>query len=149
MVENIQGFLSSSRIAIVGVSHNPKDFSRILYRAFRDRHYELEPVNPNTREVEGKPCFPRVQDIDPPVEAALLMTSPAVSAAVVKDCAAAGIRRVWLFRRSPAAEEFCRGAGITVVSGECPLMFLPNTGLIHRIHRWFHDRRSHVPISIG
>ena len=136
MLPNIEEFLSCDRIAIVGVSHKPKDFSRAIFRAFLERGYDVVPVNPGAREVEGKPCFPRMQDAQPPVQAALLMTTPAVSGHVVKDCAAAGVRRVWLYRRSGEAEAFCAAEGIAVIAGECPLMFLRDTGWVHRFYRW-------------
>jgi predicted CoA-binding protein len=142
MSDNIQDFLSRRRIAIVGVSHQAKDFSRMLFRAFRDRDFDVVPVNPGARVIEKKYCFPRVQDIQPPVEAALLMTSPEVSEQVVRDCAAAGIRHVWIYRHSPNAETWCAERGIAVIAGECPMMFLNGAGWIHRVHRWFHDRRS-------
>ena len=36
MLDTIREFLSQQRLAIVGVSHEPKDFSRALFRARRD-----------------------------------------------------------------------------------------------------------------
>ena len=138
MLEIIRDFLSQHRLAIVGVSHQPKDFSRALFRAFRERSFDVIPVNPSAQEIEGVVCYPHVQDIRPPVETALLMTSPAVTEQVVKDCADAGIRRVWMYRRSPAAVAFCEAHGMSVIAGECPLMFLPNTGWVHRFHGWLH-----------
>jgi hypothetical protein len=74
------------------------------------------------------------------------MTSAAVTESVVRDCADAGVARVWLFRGgakgsvSEEAVQFCNERGIAVVPGECPLMFLPGTGFIHRVHKWFHVR---------
>jgi predicted CoA-binding protein len=137
MIPNVEDFLSCRRIAVVGVSHDPKDFSRTMYRAFRDRGYEVVPVNPNVRQVDGERCFPRLRDVEPKVDAALLMTSPAVSEYVMKDCVAQGVERVWLYRRAPAAESLGVTAGLRMIAGECPLMFLPNVGFIHRVHRWF------------
>jgi predicted CoA-binding protein len=136
----IQDFLGHKRFAIVGVSRGPKDFSRTLWREFRDRGYDAVPVNPEAREIEGAPCFARIQEVTPPVEDALLMTPPAVTYAVVRDCAAAGVKRVWMYRAggkgavSPEAVRFCEDNGIAVIAGECPFMFLPGAGLIHRFH---------------
>jgi predicted CoA-binding protein len=141
MIEAIQEFLSRRRVAVVGVSHEPKEFSRMVFRAFRDRDYDAVPVNPNVRAIEGSYCFPRVQDIQPRVDAALLMTPPAASEQVVKDCLAAGVTRIWLYRQSPAAEAWCASQGVTAIAGECPLMYLRDAGWIHRVHRWFHDLR--------
>jgi predicted CoA-binding protein len=144
MLERIQDFLSCRRIAIVGVSHNSRDFSRMLMRAFRERNFDVVPVNPNTPEIEGAPCYSRVQDIPRPVDAALLMTSAALNARIARDCVEAGVRRIWMYARSPDAEAYCDANGIPVISGECPMMFLPQVGWIHRVHRWFYDRRAHA-----
>jgi uncharacterized protein len=142
MSDKIQEFLSLRRIAIVGVSQRPNDFSRMLYRAFRDRGFDVVPVNPGVRVIDDRYCFPRLQDVEPAVEGALLMTSPEVSELVVQDCFAAGVRRIWIYRHSPAAEEWCAARGVAVVAGECPMMYLENAGWIHRVHRWFHDRAA-------
>ena len=53
----------------------------------------MVPVNPNATNLDGRPCFARVQDIQPPVDAVLLMTSPEATEIIVKDCAEAGINR--------------------------------------------------------
>jgi hypothetical protein len=61
---------------------------------------------------------------------------------VVKDCAEAGIRRVWMHRGvgagavSPRAVAFCHEHGLSVVEGACPYMYLPGAGLVHRVHGW-------------
>jgi hypothetical protein len=136
----IQDFLGQKRIAVIGVSHEPKEFSRILFRELSGRGYDVVPVNPAAREIEGRRCFARVQDIDAPVDGALLMTSPAVTEAIVRDCAEAGIRRVWMYRGagkgavSRDAIRFCESTGISVIDGECPFMFLKDAGWVHKTH---------------
>ena len=136
----IDDFLAHKRLAVVGVSHNPRDFTRMLFKEFRSRGYDVVPVTPNAAEVDGLRCFGRVQDVVPPVEGALVLTNPAVTEKVVHDCAEARIPRVWMYRAagvgavSPAAIEFCESSGMQVVGGECPFMFFPQTGLPHRVH---------------
>jgi predicted CoA-binding protein len=91
-------------------------------------------------EVDGQACYRRVQDVVPKPDAALLCTVPGVTDVVVKDCAEAGIRHIWMYRGggggavSATAIQFCRSEGISVVEGECPFMFLPNTAGVHRFH---------------
>ena len=139
---DVQDFLALRRLAVVGVSRNPKDFTRSLLRELLARGYDAVPVNPGISEMEGVPCFARLSDVTPPVEGALLVTSPQVTDAVVRECADAGIRRVWMYRAggrgavSPAATSYCNATGIRVVEGECPFMFLPQAGVIHRVHGW-------------
>jgi hypothetical protein len=71
------------------------------------------------------------------------MTRAAQAEDVVRDCANAGVPRVWLHRGigpgavSAAAVALCREKGIAVVEGECPFMFLPSPGIAHRVHGFF------------
>jgi predicted CoA-binding protein len=135
-------FLSDRRLAVVGVSRDGKDFSRAVFRAFLERGYDAVPVNPAGGEVEGRACLRRLADVQPPVEAALLLTPPAATEQVVKDCAESGVKRVWMHRGagkgavSEGAVAFCRERGMDVVDGACPFMFLPGTGFGHGLHRF-------------
>jgi predicted CoA-binding protein len=139
-LERIQEFLGQKRLAVVGVSKNEKDFSRTLFREFQKRGYDVVAVNPGAREIEGRQCFASVREVQPPVVNALLMTAPVVTETVVRDCANSGVQRVWMYRAggkgavSAEAVRFCEANGITVIPGECPMMFLPQSGFIHSIH---------------
>lgn len=136
----IHDFLAQRRIAVGGVSRNQDDFSRYVFRELARKHYDVVPVNRLGGKVDGRPCFTRIQDIVPSVDGALLMTPPEVTDEVVKDCAEAGVPRVWMHRGvgpgavSATAAAFCREHGISVVEGACPLMFLRRSGLPHRLH---------------
>ncbi len=138
-LEDIQDFLAQKRIAVVGVGRDPKDFNHKMFQSFRELGYDAVPVNPHAKEVEGAPCFPSVQEIEPPVDAVLIMTPAATTDTIAKDCADAGVKRIWMYRAagqgavSQAAVEFCQRNGIRVVDG-CPYMFLPNTPWFHRLH---------------
>ena len=143
---SIDRFLQCERLAFVGVSRNPKEFANSVFREFRDRGYEVFPVNPNAEEVEGVRCYPTIAEL-PDVDGALVMVPAARATEVVEQCAARGIERVWLHRGvgqgsvSDQAVEAARAAGIDVVDGACPLMFLTNTGWVHRLHRRIARRR--------
>ena len=147
----IDDFLAVKRIAVVGVSRNPKDFTRTLFSEFRRRGYDVVPVTPNAPEIDGVPCYSQVQDVTPPVGGALLMTNPSTTEKVVRDCAAASIRRVWMYRAagagavSPEAVDFCELNGMQVIAGECPYMFFPHTGIPHRIHGVVRRIFGHFP----
>jgi hypothetical protein len=149
--ESIDRFLERRRFAAVGVSRQAADFSRAVYRAFIERGYDVIPVNPAGGEADGRSMARRLGDVRPPVEAALLLTSPPATEAVVRDCAAAGVEHVWMHRGggqgavSDEAVAFCRGQGIDVIDGACPFMFLPDTGFAHRLHRFFLRLTGRLP----
>lgn len=133
---DVQAFLGLHRIAMAGVSREPAAFSRSIYREFVRHGYDVIPVNPSADEIEGRPCYHSVNEIQPPVEGALITTSGPAIEAVVKECEAAGVKHVWLSRgvSSPRAVAFGRERGMNMVVGECPLMFLEGAGFVHSLH---------------
>lgn len=138
----IDEFLTCRRIAFVGVSAEPTDFSRVVFHELVERGFDVVPVNPDLTEIEGRKAYARVQDIPAPVEAALLMTSPEATETAMKDCAEAGIHRVWLHdgTNRGAGSDAAPGAGtshdVTAVAGEYPMMFVDDTGWPDRLHAW-------------
>jgi predicted CoA-binding protein len=137
---DIEDFLSRKRLALVGVSRDPKDFSRGLFSDLCRRGYDMVPVNPQMGEVDGAHCFARLQDVTPPVAGVLVMTPAEKSEQVVRDAGEAGISSVWLHRGagtgavSEAAVNYCQQHGMHLVAGHCPYMFLPETPFFHRLH---------------
>jgi len=150
-LETIEDFLAQKRIAMVGISRQPRNFSVTLFKELVRSGYDVVPVNPKTPNVLGQSCFARLQDIQPPVQGALLMTSPETTERAVADCAEAGIPRVWMYRAAGAgavsqkAIDFCQQHGIQVVPGECPFMFLPHSDGIHRVHGIFRKITGRYP----
>lgn len=142
----ITDFLAQRSIAVIGVSRSPREFANIVFRTLRERGYLVIPVNARASEVEGERCYRSVTELPAPVDGALLMVPPAAAAAVVRQCEEAGIRRIWFHKGagpgavSAEAVAAARAAGMTVVDGACPLMFLRPTGWFHRCHgavlRW-------------
>lgn len=147
----IENFLAEKRFAMVGISRNRRHFSVLLYNELSRIGYDIIPVNPTMSEFAGRRCYARVQGIEPRVDAALLMSSPTITDVVVRDCAEAGIRRVWMYQAagqgavSPAAIEFCRSHDIEVVPGECPLMFLHHPAGVHWVHGFLRKITGRFP----
>jgi predicted CoA-binding protein len=138
-------FLSQKRLAFVGVSRRPKDYSQALFREFCARGYDAVPVNPAVAEIQGRRSFARVQDIDPVPDGVVVLTSAAVTDKVVGDCIQAGVKRIWMCRSvgkgsvSAQAVGECEAHGISVIPGECPFMFLEGDyvqggGWAHHFH---------------
>lgn len=149
---DINEFLALPRIALIGLSREDKHFSRMVFEELRRRGQDVVPVNPEAREIAGQPCFANIGQVAPAIQGALIMTAAKMSAAVVEECAAAGIRFVWLYRSigpgsaSPQALAACEKLGLRVVNGECPFMFLPDGGWVHGFHRTMRGIFGHLPI---
>jgi predicted CoA-binding protein len=146
-ISRAREFLTSRRIALVGFSRNPKDFSRVLDGEFRRLGIEVVPVHPSEAEVDGRRCFPRVADIAPPVDGALILVPAASAEGVALDCLDAGVRRIWFHRGggpgsgSPEAVALCRARGVAPVSDLCPFMVISGASWPHRLHGWFRVRK--------
>jgi predicted CoA-binding protein len=145
-IEAAESFLKLKRFAFVGVSRDPKDFSRMLFRELVQRGYDVVPVNPAAQEIEGRPAFARVGDVVPPVEGAYLLLPPAQAERAAKEALDAGVRQLWFHRGggpgsgSPAAAAQCAAAGVTPVTDLCPFMMLAGASWFHRLHGHFRRR---------
>jgi predicted CoA-binding protein len=150
-MKQIDDFLALKRFAFVGVSRDPKGFSTVLWQEFRQRGYDAVPVNPSVKELDGQRCYAKVQEIKPGVEGVLIMTSSKATDQIVRDCAEAGIKRVWMYggmapgSATKSALAYCEEKGIEVVQGLCPYMFLPGTPAFHGPHRLFKKLTRRYP----
>ena len=136
---DIRDFLAQKRIAIVGVSRNPRETSHVLFKEFVSRGYDMVAVNPNATEIDGWSSVARLEDVTPAPDAVLLMTSHAVEEDLLHDWKS-GVRRVWIYgtsgrsKVSALATSQLRSMGVSVIDGECPFMFLRGNGGIHSFH---------------
>jgi uncharacterized protein len=144
-------FLAVRRVAVAGVARDGRNPANAIYRRLRNGGYEVFAVNPRTDQVEGDPCYGSVRGIPGGVESVVIATHPSATLSVVADCVAAGVGRVWIHRSfgegsvSDDAVELCRAAGIAVIPGACPMMFLDPVDLGHRCMRWLLGATGHLP----
>ena len=150
--EAAREFLTHKRIAVAGVSRDEKQTANAIYRHLRKHGYEVIPVNPNADELEGDRAYPTVAAIpDPPPEGVLIATHPEAAADVARSCVEAGVPRVWMHRSfgtgsvSDEATEICREAGIAVLDGACPLMFIEPVDIAHKCFRWILGKTGKLP----
>ncbi len=152
--EAVRDFLAQRRIAVAGVSRGKNEAANVVYRKLRDSGYEVFPVNPNAREVEGDECFPDLKSIPGGVDGVVIATHPKMSEQVARQCAELGISRVWLHRSfgqgsvSEEAVRFCREHGIDVIPGGCPMMFCQPVDIGHRCMRWILGLTGGLPKTV-
>ncbi len=136
--KEVDQFLGLKKIAVVGVSRVKQKFGSMAYTDLASKGYTVYPVNPNMTEFEGVKCYPSLKALPKGVEGAVLVIHPLDAEQVVKDARAAGIKQIWFQQgaESKAAIEYCRQNGMTAITGECIMMFMPNTASFHRFHRF-------------
>jgi predicted CoA-binding protein len=152
--EAADDFLSQRRIAVAGVSRDSKQPANLVYRRLRDTQHDVFAVNPNAEEVEGDRCYRSVGAIADGVDGVVIVTTPQVAETIISDCAAAGIRRVWLHRglgpgsTSEKAVAACQERGIDVIPGACPNMFGAIADPSHKCLRVMLQMTGKIPRSL-
>jgi predicted CoA-binding protein len=147
----IDDFLAQRRLAVIGVSQQKNDFTRVLFREFLQRDYDAVPVHPTATEIEGRPAFANIAKVQPAVDAALILVPAPGSLRVVQECIDSGVGRLWLYKAvttgafSREAVDLCDRSGVAVVAGECPFMFFPRPGSIHAVHSFFRRLTGSLP----
>src|SRR5581483_8747477 len=101
-------------------------------------------VNPHMHTFEGDRCYPNLQAIPGGVDGVVIITRPEITEKIVRDCGAAGIKRVWMHQGmgkgtsvSAEAVAYCRQHDISVIAGACPMMYAGNVDFGHTCMRWF------------
>ena len=152
--EAAEEFLAQRRIAVAGVSRDPKQSANLIYRRLRDNGHQVFAVNPNAAQVEGDHCYEAVSAIPGGVDGVVVVTTPQVALDVVGDCASAGVSRVWLHRgvgpgsTCPEAVALCHERGISVIPGGCPCMFGATADAGHKCLRAMLRVTGKLPRSV-
>ncbi len=150
----VDDFLAQKRIAIAGVSRNKSHHpvGNLVYRRLKNTGHDVFPVNPLMQTFEGDRCYPDLQSIPGGVDGVVIITRPETTERIVRDCRDAAVRRVWMHQSmakgssvSPAAVEYCRQRGISVIAGACPMMFGPGVDFGHTCMRWMMKLTRRLP----
>lgn len=150
----VDDFLAQNRIAIAGVSRNngKHPAANLIHRRLKKTGHEVFAVNPHMQSFEGDPCYPDVRSIPGGVDGVVIVTRPGLTEQIVRDCAAAGIRRVWMHHGLaagssvwPGAAGYCREHNISVIAGACPMMFGPHVDFGHACMRWIMQLKGDLP----
>jgi hypothetical protein len=150
----VHDFLAQKRIAVAGVSrnngHHPA--GNLIYRRLKNTGHDVFAVNPHMPTFEGDRCYPDLQSIPGGVDGVVIITRPEVTEQLVRDCSAAGVRRVWMHQSlakgssvSPQAVEYCHQHDISVIAGACPMMYGSGVDFGHRGMRWIMRLTGRLP----
>lgn len=108
-------------IAVVGASDNPQKFGYRIYRDLKRKGYKVYPVNPNRATVDGDHAYPELVDLPERPQLVNLVVPPDTVLAVLHECLALGLTRMWLQpgAESPEVLEFLEAHGFAYLAGAC------------------------------
>lgn len=134
--ETIELFLHDKKIAIAGVSHNPKKFGYILFKTAREKGYSVVPINPKGGVIDGIQCIESVVELHSDVHNLLIATHKRDTRKVMEDAINKGIRNIWIQNGCETEEAIgiARENNINLVSNICFMMYAWPKG-IHKFHQ--------------
>ncbi len=116
---------TGARVVVLGASDNPERYSNRAVRKLVEQGYEVVPVHPRLRVVEGLPVVASLGRVDGEVDTVTVYVNASVSGGLVDAMAALKPRRV-VFNpgaEAPELAERLRGEGIEVEDA-CTLVLL-------------------------
>ena len=124
MEDLIKEFLLQKNFAVVGSFRNESKYAYKILKNLKQKGYEVYPVNPKLKEIEGLKCYPTILDIPITVDVVDIVTPPAVTEQIVKQCFKKGITRIWLQpgAESETAIRFCQENNIKVIYNACIML---------------------------
>jgi uncharacterized protein len=134
-LKQINEFLASEPIAMIGVSRDPRKFGFTAFRELKEKGMNLIPVNPYAEEIHGSKVFHDISSLPSEVKGLLVMTKKNLTAGVVKEAKERGFKQIWIQQASdsPEALNELKGTDINVITGQCILMhYKPHS--IHKFH---------------
>ncbi len=127
----IDRFLGSATIGVVGASKDRGKFGNKVLRCYQQHGYPVIPVHPAQAEIEGLVAVSSVAELPDEVASISVITPPQISEKVVQQAVAKGIRNIWL---QPGAESdevirYCAEQEINLIAdGTCILVVLGFSG---------------------
>lgn len=137
MNPQIEQFITTKRIAVVGYSRTGKKFGNMAGKELIARGYEIYPVHPNAAQIDGLSCYPDLKSLEGKAES-LLISIPSVKVpAVLEEAAHYGLKNIWLQQGSWSKEvqQTIDRLELQVVSKKCILMYAPPVTSFHKFHR--------------
>ena len=92
----IDDFISSKRIAVVGMSRSGKKFGNMASKELRAKGYQIFPVHPEALEIDGLACYPDLKSLSGKVDGVWISIPPAKVSAVLEEAAQIGLKNIWL-----------------------------------------------------
>ena len=124
MQDLIREFMAQKRFAIIGATNNTEKYGYQIFKNLKSRGYEVYPVNPRLKELEGVKCFPNLADIPDKVDVVDFVVPPEVTEVTLQECKRLGLNRIWLQpgSESEAAITYCHENNLKVVHDVCVML---------------------------
>jgi hypothetical protein len=116
--------MAQKKFAVIGATDKAEKYGNRIFKNLTKRGYEVYPVNPNLKEIEGVKCYPSIADVPVKVDVVDFVVPPKVTESILKECKKLGLDHIWLQpgSESDAAIAFCKDNDLKVVYDTCVML---------------------------
>ena len=110
------------RIALIGASNNQNKFGNRIYRDLRSKGYNVVPVNPRERKIEGDRAYASIDIMEELPDIVNFVVPPPIAMKVAQDAVELGIDYLWFQpgSESDELEKWLKGTnGIKYLINSC------------------------------
>lgn len=120
----IREFMAQRKFAVMGATDNPEKYGNQIVKNLKGRGYEVYPVNPRLKEVEGTTCYASLADVPVKVDVVDFCVPPAATEEILEQCRELKLNRIWLQpgSESEKAIAFCRENNLKVIHDVCVML---------------------------
>ena len=120
-VEDIEAILGMKVLAVVGCSGNPERPSHQVASYLKDVGYRVIPVHPKYSEVLGEKCYPKLSDIQIPVDAVVIFRRSDQIVPIVEEGVKIKVKALWMQDGvvNLQAAKLAKRSGLRVVMDDC------------------------------
>ena len=83
------------RIALVGASNEPQKFGNRIYLDLRSKGYDVVPVNPKDKQIEGDRSYASIGMMEELPDIVNLVVPPPIAMKVAQEAVELGIEHLW------------------------------------------------------
>lgn len=130
-----EGFFTNNQVLFIGVSTNPKSFSRSIYKDFVKAGVEVYPLSKKEFDIDGNIVYTNVDQLPTIPECAYILLNKNNTKVAVEALKGKGIKKILFHSKNTVDQETlntCKSMGIEVVVA-CPKMMISSLP-IHKIH---------------
>ncbi len=117
-------FLSKKVFAVAGSFKDESKYAWQIFRKLKKIGKKVYPINPQKDFVDGEKCYKSIKEIKDIIDVVNLVTPPAISLNIAKECKEKGINYIWA---QPGASDerlinYCNENKINLLHDVCVLI---------------------------
>ena len=85
----------NTRIALIGASNDPSKFGNRIYRNLRNKGYNIIPINPKEKKIEGDKAYASIDMMDSLPDIVNFVVPPQIAIKVAQKAIDLGITHLW------------------------------------------------------